>query len=259
MYRRILIVVSTLVFAFAILFTSVLRTASVKYIFSQETKIQEEGQKNEVVEIDYVFPSPGRISPDSPFWPIKALRDRLWLLLTSNLSRKAELNLLFADDGPVRSTHENLGFEISHDFNPLVPLAGVPEKVATGRVHIGRSGPQHILNGDFTFRKPHRCMDLVVGSILGKKLHFLPQHIQNLSIFYRVGYRKVSHNFSFHLLPNHLPSLYPPNPGTAVSIQKPGLSFENTSTSVFPLAPEGRLVPINAERVDATSTVWISR
>ena len=97
MYRRILIVVSTLVFAFAILFTSVLRTASVKYIFSQETKIQEEGQKNEVVEIDYVFPSPGRISPDSPFWPIKALRDRLWLLLTSNLSRKAELNLLFAD------------------------------------------------------------------------------------------------------------------------------------------------------------------
>jgi hypothetical protein len=97
MYKRILIVVSTLVFAFAILFTSVFRTASVKYVFSQETQIQEEGQGNEIAEIDYVLPYPGRISPDSPFWPIKALRDRLWLLLTSNPSRKAELKLLFAD------------------------------------------------------------------------------------------------------------------------------------------------------------------
>lgn len=97
MYRRILIVASTLLFAFAILFTSVLRTASVKYVFSQETEIQEGGQENTVAEIDYVLPYPGRISPDSPFWPIKAFRDRLWFLLTSNPGRKAELKLLFAD------------------------------------------------------------------------------------------------------------------------------------------------------------------
>lgn len=103
MYGRILIVVSILAFAFAILFTSVLRTASVKYVFSQETEIQEEGQEKEIAEIDYVFPYPGRISPDSPFWPTKALRDKLWLLLTSNLSRKAELNLLFADKRIVMS------------------------------------------------------------------------------------------------------------------------------------------------------------
>ncbi|RLC32963.1 hypothetical protein DRH13_00590 [Candidatus Woesebacteria bacterium] len=97
MYRRILLVASTLVFAFAILFTSVLRTASVKYVFSQETEIQEEGQENESMEIDYVLPYPGRISPDNPLWPIKALRDKLWLMLTSNPDRKAELKLLFAD------------------------------------------------------------------------------------------------------------------------------------------------------------------
>ena len=97
MYRRILLVVSTLVFAFAILFTSVLRTASVKYVFSQETEIQEEGQENESIEIDYVLPYPGRITPDSPLWPIKAFRDKLWLMLTSNPDRKAELKLLFAD------------------------------------------------------------------------------------------------------------------------------------------------------------------
>lgn len=97
MYRRILIVASILLFAFAILFTSVFRTASVKYVFSQETEIQEVGQENESMEIDYVLPYPGRISPDSPFWPIKALRDKLWLMLTTNPSRKAELKLLFAD------------------------------------------------------------------------------------------------------------------------------------------------------------------
>jgi hypothetical protein len=97
MYRRILIVASTLFFAFAILFTSIFRTASVKYVFSQETEIQEVGQESESVEIDYVLPYPGRIAPDSPLWPIKAFRDRLWLMLTSNPERKAELKLLFAD------------------------------------------------------------------------------------------------------------------------------------------------------------------
>jgi len=97
MYKRILLVASTLVFAFAILFTSVFRAASVKYVFSQMTEIQEEGQKNKPVEIDYVFPYPGRISPDNPFWPLKAFRDRMWLFLTSNPGKKAELKLLFAD------------------------------------------------------------------------------------------------------------------------------------------------------------------
>lgn len=97
MYRRILLVISTLVFAFAILFTSVFRTASVKYVFSQGTEIQEEGQEGRSVEIDYILPYPGRIAPDSPLWPIKAFRDKVWLMLTSNPDRKAELKLLFAD------------------------------------------------------------------------------------------------------------------------------------------------------------------
>ena len=40
---------------------------------------------------------PGRVLPDSPFWPIKALRDKVWLWITTNPSREAELKLLFAD------------------------------------------------------------------------------------------------------------------------------------------------------------------
>lgn len=37
------------------------------------------------------------------------------------------------------------------------------------------------------------------------------------------------------------------------------IGHRTTSCRTSPLAPEGRLVPIKAERVDATSTVWISR
>ena len=97
MYRRILIAASTLVFAFAILFTSVLRTASVRYVFSQETEALGEKQDDGAMEIEYELPYPVRITPDSPLWPVKAFRDKLWLLLTTNPSRKAELKLLYAD------------------------------------------------------------------------------------------------------------------------------------------------------------------
>ena len=97
MYKRILVIASTIIFAFAILFTSVFRTASVKYVFSQGAEVLGEKQEGESKEIDYVLPYPGRIAPDSPFWAVKAFRDKMWLLLTTNPSRKAELELLFAD------------------------------------------------------------------------------------------------------------------------------------------------------------------
>lgn len=96
-------IVSTLIFALGILFTSVVRTASVKYVFSQEATEQEVSSPEEKIEIDYVLPYPGRISPDHPLWLVKAIRDRLWLLLTTNSSRKAELKLLFADKRLVMS------------------------------------------------------------------------------------------------------------------------------------------------------------
>lgn len=101
MFRRILVILTTLTFALGVLFTSVFRTASVRYVFSEtpNTSLQE-GQGvvlGESIEIDYYFRYPGRILPDHPLWFLKALRDRVWLLLTTNPSRKAELKLLFAD------------------------------------------------------------------------------------------------------------------------------------------------------------------
>jgi len=103
MLKRILIIASTLLLALGILFTSVFRTASVKYVFSQENGKKETSSEEENIEIDYALPYPGRIGPDNPLWSIKALRDKVWLVLTTNPTRKAELNLLFADKRIVMS------------------------------------------------------------------------------------------------------------------------------------------------------------
>lgn len=97
MFRRIAIVSSILLFALGILFTSALRTASVKYEFSMPPTENPSVLGEETVEIDYFLAFPGKVLPDHPLWPVKALRDKVWLLITTNTSRKAELNLLFAD------------------------------------------------------------------------------------------------------------------------------------------------------------------
>ena len=101
MLKRFLIVFSVLIFAFGILFTSVLRTASVKYSFSGVASLPSEkgqvlGESQEKV-IDYYLPYEGKVLPDHPLWQVKAFRDRLWLLLTTNSGKKADLKLLFAD------------------------------------------------------------------------------------------------------------------------------------------------------------------
>ncbi len=101
MLRKLVVTSSVLIFAFGILFISVFRTAAVKYEFSESPDIVLDGTPQvlgeESIEIDYYLPFPGRVLPDSPIWPLKALRDRVWLWITTNPSRSAELKLLFAD------------------------------------------------------------------------------------------------------------------------------------------------------------------
>jgi len=122
MFRRFVIVLSTLVFSFSILFVSILRTASVRYSFStvsshfsDETSDSERNNLNQM-KIDYYLAYPGDVLPNSPLWPLKAARDRLWLLLTSNESKKAELNLLFADKrlGAAKILFDNKDYETGY-------------------------------------------------------------------------------------------------------------------------------------------------
>lgn len=90
-------------FAFLILFVSILRSASVKYTFSQKNptimveSINQNREENGGIVIDYNLAYAGPVLPDSIFWPLKVLRDRVWLVLVYDISKKAELNLLFAD------------------------------------------------------------------------------------------------------------------------------------------------------------------
>ncbi len=92
---------STVIFAFVILSISVLRSSAIRPsldVYSATSKPGlTEKTADEKVEILYVLPFPGRILPDSPFWPVKALRDKVWLGITTNPMKKAELSLLFAD------------------------------------------------------------------------------------------------------------------------------------------------------------------
>lgn len=95
MYKNIAASALVVFFAFAILTVSIFRSAAVKYDFSGEQPSQVLGEDS--ISIDYVLAYPGSILPDHPLWPVKAVRDRLWFLSTTNHSRKAELLLLFSD------------------------------------------------------------------------------------------------------------------------------------------------------------------
>jgi hypothetical protein len=96
MWRKVLFALPVLTFAFVVLFISILRTAAVKYEFSGKVEPSNVLGESDIY-IDYHLAYPGKVLPDHPLWSVKALRDKIWLLLTTNKSRKAELNLLFAD------------------------------------------------------------------------------------------------------------------------------------------------------------------
>lgn len=83
--------------ASAILLISVFRSASVNYVFSTPRPIPQEILGEKTPDINYQLPFQGSVLPDSPLWPLKALRDKAWLSLTANHLKKAEIALLFAD------------------------------------------------------------------------------------------------------------------------------------------------------------------
>jgi len=94
MLRRIATVFAVLVFGSSIFAVSILRSADVKYSFAGEPSPSPDQAK---IEINYMLPYPGRITPDSPLWSFKALRDKAWIMATFNSLKKAEIMLLMAD------------------------------------------------------------------------------------------------------------------------------------------------------------------
>jgi hypothetical protein len=98
MLKRVFIASAVVLFAFVVLLISVFRTASVKYEFTgpvEKADYNVLGEKT--INVNYELAFPGRVLPDSTLWPLKALRDRIWLWITTSDTRQIELLLLFAD------------------------------------------------------------------------------------------------------------------------------------------------------------------
>lgn len=90
-------VVLGLIAAFSILFISILRTASVVYDSKPVASKQKVQTYANIPVIEYVLAKPGSILPGDILWPLKAARDKIWLAITTDASRKADLKLLLAD------------------------------------------------------------------------------------------------------------------------------------------------------------------
>lgn len=95
MLKRTSVVFGVAFFAILIFVVSVFRSAGAKYVFTQSPSPSPDGGSR--IEIDYTMPYSGRITPDNPLWPIKALRDRVLLLFAFSSDKKAETLLLFAN------------------------------------------------------------------------------------------------------------------------------------------------------------------
>lgn len=97
MWHKLFVSVLIILFASTILFISVLRTAALRYEFAGPMSSQKGYLSTLNSKVDYTLPFPGAILPDHPLWPLKVIRDRVWLLVTTNPTRKMELEILFAD------------------------------------------------------------------------------------------------------------------------------------------------------------------
>lgn len=95
MLRRAAIIFAGLFFATVVLLTSIFRSTAPEYAFSQQPAKVLSSSTPEI-EVPYYLPYPG-ILPDSFLWPVKAVRDKAWLLLTRDNMKRANLLLLFAD------------------------------------------------------------------------------------------------------------------------------------------------------------------
>lgn len=99
--KKFVFVAGILSFAFIILFVSIFNSSSITYSLSSTPP--QPTTNPAIPEINYILPYTGNILPDSPFWGLKALRDKLWFSVTPSHLRRAELALLFADKRLVMS------------------------------------------------------------------------------------------------------------------------------------------------------------
>ncbi|PJC27879.1 hypothetical protein CO054_03010 [Candidatus Shapirobacteria bacterium CG_4_9_14_0_2_um_filter_39_11] len=98
--KNIFLVFAALVFALGILITSVVRTTALTTSPNYKiAPVKATPTPTETVKkpVEYSLAYPGPILPGHILYPIKMVRDRIWLWLTVDPLKKAEVLLLFAD------------------------------------------------------------------------------------------------------------------------------------------------------------------
>ena len=95
MATRTLVRLATALFAVVILFYSLIETSTVHYAFG--AKDIEPTASPQDIHVEYELPYPGTINPGSPFWPAKALRDRIGMEMNRDSLGRAEYELHLAD------------------------------------------------------------------------------------------------------------------------------------------------------------------
>lgn len=89
--------------AFGILSVSYLKCSSTLFASSETRTGTTLAKIVDKPSVEYSLPYAGGVLPDSSLWPLKALRDKVWSLLTFDKTKRSELDLLFADKRLVSS------------------------------------------------------------------------------------------------------------------------------------------------------------
>lgn len=132
--RKYLPGISAFILAFGILSISFLKSASIRYAFTQASPKPSDQPSS--ITIEYQLPYPGKIMPDHPLWLLKASRDQVWYKISGSSSKKAELSILFADKRLLMSralfekTKPDLGFSTLTKAEKYLEKALVEESLA---------------------------------------------------------------------------------------------------------------------------------
>jgi len=100
-FKNVTLVAAVLIFAFGVLSVSVFKArgetlAAAKPVLKFSISPSPTVIPTSKPEVKYYLPYPG-ILPDHPLYFLKMIRDRIWLWLTVDSLKKAEVLLLFAD------------------------------------------------------------------------------------------------------------------------------------------------------------------
>jgi len=102
MIKKILVISAALIFAFGVLGASVIRTCAISTSKNYQVTPLESTSAGKMAmvtaeqKVDYSLAYPG-ILPDHFLYPLKMIRDRIWLFFTVDPLRKIDVLLLFAD------------------------------------------------------------------------------------------------------------------------------------------------------------------